>query len=289
MRRILQDEGQTPAPHLCARHVSTFQIYTTLVQVASIYYDELIIHGALDIFEDLIDSEQVEFLEESGFADALIGFVGKVSTTGPLMVSIDTEARIVEVLFAIASKIRLQPQLLVTWFRPLRSPPQVAANTLERAGSEFNTRTEQEVFPLFYLILDYVHGEGRVGDFARTGLLYLIETAAHSEALEKWIVEGDLATLMASGLGALYSQLSRKLVLSTAKDSVSPIISFSETAPAKIPPDAEETDSPEFQAHLATFLSYLAFWQDILEHCSCNDVKQSLLDHFRLLFLQQLL
>lgn len=54
-----------------------------------------------------------------------------------------------------------------------------------------------------------MHHEGRVGDFARTGLLYIIEAAYTSGDLEKWIVESDLATLMASGLGALYSQLSR--------------------------------------------------------------------------------
>ena len=257
--------------------------------MASIYHHEPIFTETLDIFKVLIDSEEVEFLKEKGFADALISFISKISTTSPLTVSIDTEARIVEVLFATASKIRQEPDLLSTWFRPLKSHAQVAADAIEQAGSEFNTRTEQESFPLFYLTLDYVHHEGRVGDFARTGLLYLIETAAHSEALEKWIVEGDLATLMASGLGALYSQLSRKLVLSFSKCSVPAVLSFSETATTQIPRDAEERDSPYFKAHLATFLSYLVFWQDILEHCSSDDIRQSLLDHFKLLFLQQLL
>lgn len=48
-----------------------------------------------------------------------------------------------------------------------------------------------------------------MGDFARTGLLYIIEAASSTGELERWIAESDLATLMASGLGALYSQLSR--------------------------------------------------------------------------------
>lgn len=277
---------QTPAPHLCARHVSTFKIYSTLAQIASTYNDELIFHEALDIFKILIDCEEVDFLEDKGFADALIGFVGIISTTGPLMVSVDTEGRIVEVLFGIASKIRLQPELLPTWFRPSNRGLEDAT---DQGGMAFNTKAEKDVFPLFYLTLDYVHHDGRVGDFARTGLLYIIESATHSETLERWIVESDLATLMASGLGALYSQLSRKLVLSFAKDSVPAIVSFSETGPPQIPRNAEETTSSDFQAHLATFLSYLVFWQDILEHCSSEDVKQSLLDHFKFLFLQQLL
>ena len=197
IKRILQDEVQTPIPHLCARHVSTFQVYTNLVQVASGYYSEAIICEALDIFKILIDSEEVEFLEEKGFADALIGFLSEISTTGPLMVSVDAEGRIVEVLFGIAAKLRLQPQFLKTWFRPT-------------IGDHVtNSRAGKDVFPLFYLTLDYVHHDGRVGDFARTALLYIIESATYSETLERWIVESDLATLMASGLGALYSQLSR--------------------------------------------------------------------------------
>ena len=283
LKGTLQDEVQTPVPHLCARHVSTFQSYTTLVQIASVYHDERIILEGLDIFKILIDSEEVEFLEEKGFADALMGFLGKISTTGPLMVSVDTEGRIVEVLFAVASKIRLQPHLLPFWFRPLRSDEH------SQVESGVNTVWQKDAFPLFYLTLDYVHHDGRVGDFARTALLYLVEAAAHSEALEKWIVEGDLATLLASGLGALYSQLSRKLVLSFAKDSVPAVLSFSDITASQVTRDAEETSSPAFQAHLATFLSYLVFWQDILEHCTSSDVKQSLLDHFKLLFLQQLL
>ena len=67
------------------------------------------------------------------------------------------------------------------------------------------------------------------------------------------------------------------------------ILSFSDTPRPKTPPDAEKTTSSDFQAHLATFLSYLVFWQDILEHCGSKDIKCSLLDHFKFLFLQQLL
>ena len=53
--------------------------------------------------------------------------------------------------------------------------------------------------------------------------------------------------------------------------------------------EAEASASPEFQAHLDTFLSYLIFWQDVLNHCKSMEVKQTLLDHFWVLFLQQLL
>ena len=249
--------------------------------MASAYHNELIVQETLDIFKVLIDCEEVELLQEKPFADAVLGFIGTISTTGPLLVSIDTEERIVEVLFAVTSKLRLRPDLLLIWFRSNTMPEERVLGP--------HASAEKDVFPLFYLTLNYIHYDGRVGDFARTGLLYIIDLASYSEPLEKWIVDSDLATLMASGLGALYSQLSRKLVFAFTKDTVPAVLSFSDTPRPKTPSDAEKTTSPDFQAHLATFLSYLVFWQDVLEHCGSEDVKRSLLDHFRFLFLQQLL
>lgn len=178
----------------------------TLTHVASTYYDEKIIHETLDIFKILLDSEEGDFLKDKSFADALIGFISTIATTGPLMVHVDTEARMVEVLFGIAAKLRLEPDLLKTWFRPSSKTLDGNEEGLENGPKGIS---EKDDFPLFYLTLDYVHHDGKAGDFARTGLLYLIESAAHSTSLEQWMIESDLATLMASGLGALYSQLSR--------------------------------------------------------------------------------
>ena len=67
------------------------------------------------------------------------------------------------------------------------------------------------------------------------------------------------------------------------------ILFFSERLKAEHAPDAEVTTSLEYQAHLGTFLASLIFWQDLLEHCASIDVKQTLLDHFQYMFLQQLL
>jgi hypothetical protein len=52
---------------------------------------------------------------------------------------------------------------------------------------------------------------------------------------------------------------------------------------------AESFFGEDFQNHLVTFLSYLTFWQDVLEHCRSTDVRHTLIDHFQILFLQQLL
>ena len=237
-------------------------------------------HETIEIFKILLDSEEGDFLKDKTFADALIGYVSALSMAG---LNADTEARMVELLFAIAAKLRLQPEILSTWFRP--SSRGIEGITDSATGGT----SPKEDFPLFYLTVAYIHHDGRVGDFARTGLLYLIESAGYSTALEQWIIESDLATLMASGLGALYSQLSRKLVLSYDQDAIPAIVSFSELPSIESPPDVERTTSLDFKAHLTTFLSHLVFWQDVLEHCTSTEVKHTLLDHFKFLFLQQLL
>lgn len=41
--------------------------------------------------------------------------------------------------------------------------------------------------------------------------------------------------------------------------------------------------------HMDAFLSYLLFWQDTIDHCKSAEVNDTLLDHFQVLFLQQLL
>lgn len=271
---------QTPIPHLCARHVSTFNVHTTIAQVASTYNEESIIENTLEIFKLLLDSEESDFAKDKLFADALIGYVSALSLAGLNNI---IEEQMVEVLFAVSAKLRTQPNILPAWFRPSSRGITAQDTAVPRVPSM------KEDFPLFYQTVDYIHRDGRIGDFARTGLLYLIESAGQSAELEQWIIESDLATLMASGLGALYSQLSRKLVLAFDDDSIPPIISFSETRPTSNANDVVATTSPAFKGHLATFLSHLVFWQDALEHCTSVEVKCSLLDHFKFLFLQQLL
>lgn len=113
-----------------------------------------------------------------------------------------------ELIFSIAAKIRLEPDLLPVWFDTTTE-----ANGLEHEADQQNnvisSLAATSGFPLCHQFIGRVYREGRIGDFARTGLLYIFEVASQSDALEEWIVESDLPTLMASGLGALYSQLGR--------------------------------------------------------------------------------
>jgi hypothetical protein len=283
---ILQDESRSPQPHPCLEFVAATNLYQPVGRIGALAQHDGVIRETVSFFSALLESEDDELLEDKRFSKALMTFVDRTCGAGNLYVGDETEGEIVELLFGIAAKIRLQPELLRAWFITTGKPRAVAASAQKNS---FVGVTSKEDFPLCYQLIDHVHHEGRIGDFARTGLLYVFETASKSPELERWIVESDLPTLMASGLGALYSQLSRKLSIIHPKKELPVVLQLSDYLTLEAPREAESMYSEYLQVHLATFLSYLTFWQDVLEHCTSIDVKQTLLDHFQILFLQQLL
>lgn len=46
---------------------------------------------------------------------------------------------------------------------------------------------------------------------------------------------------------------------------------------------------PALGEAMDAFMSYLLFWQDTIDHCKSTEVNDTLLDHFQVLFLEQLL
>lgn len=46
---------------------------------------------------------------------------------------------------------------------------------------------------------------------------------------------------------------------------------------------------PYLGSNMDSFMSYLLFWQDAIDHCKSAEVAATLLDHFQVLFLEQLL
>lgn len=213
----------------------------------------------------------------------------RITGANSVRLATDTEIRVVELAFNITTKIRLEPSILSAWFKTHRHDGAAQDGEVQDESAKFAGKTQKQDFPLFYVLMDYIHNEGKVGDFARTGLLYIIESASSSVELEQWIVESDLSTLMATGLGALYSQLSRKLVIDHEPQNLPPVLAFSDYEHPTSTFEIVSSCSPDFQRHLDTFLSHLLFWQDVLNHCRSADVKSTLLEHFQVIFLQQLL
>ncbi|KAJ5189054.1 Major facilitator superfamily domain general substrate transporter [Penicillium cf. griseofulvum] len=279
LNSILSEEARGPAPHPCVAYAASSQVFVTVTKLALSFYDEGVIRSATVFFNTLIDAEVDGVVDNRLFARAMVDLVRRAEKT-----SDEIEGRLVELLFGIANNIRLQPVILPAWFVPRVTPAAQDSDSQAPSGTEFAGATRKDEFPLFYLLVDYVHHEGRAGDFARTGLLYLIETASRSKNLEKWLIESDLATLMATGLGALYSQLGHlSFTLTDEDENVPHIIVLSDHA-------KEETAlQPTLGQTMDAFMSYLLFWQDTIDHCKSAEVNDTLLDHFQVLFLEQLL
>ncbi|KAF2248406.1 hypothetical protein BU26DRAFT_333502 [Trematosphaeria pertusa] len=286
LTKMLDDESRLPAPHLCLSFAAAQQIYTAVSKIAATSHDEGMVRDAVQFYNALIDSEEEDFLENDVFAVSLMNFIGRSIGSGSMGVGEDIEADIVELLFGISAKIRLQPEILPVWFTTASAD---ANGRVVNQKVDFAGVTQKEDFPLCYQLIDRVHHEGRIGEFARMGLLYIFESASKAITLEQWIVNSDLPTLMATGLGALYSQLSRKLSILHPQESLPLILQLSDYAEMRPNAQAESLFSEDFQNHMVTFLSYLTFWQDVLEHCNSLDVRHTLIDHFQVLFLQQLL
>lgn len=287
LTNILSDESRRPLPHPCITFAARKQIYIPIAKVATSSYNEWIVKEAVLFFATLVESEEEAFVENDAFSASLTNLLVRITGANSIRLGADTEARVVELAFNITTKIRLDPDILPAWFKSQQSQQQNEEHQDDR--ERFAGRTQRQDFPLFYLLIDYIHHDGKVGDFARTGLLYIIEAASSSVALEQWIVESDLSTLMATGLGALYSQLSRKLVIDHPANDLPPVLALSDYEHPKSNYEIISSCSFEFQSHLDTFLSHLLFWQDVLNHCRSVEVKSTLLEHFQVIFLQQLL
>jgi hypothetical protein len=237
-------------------------------------------------FSTLIESEEEDFLENKAFSQSLMRLVIRI--TGPKRIPLgpETEVEIVELGLRIATKIRLQPEILPVWFI---TQGEYSGDKQVDAHEKFVGKTLKNDFPLFYLLVEQIHEDGRIGEFARTGLLYIIESASSSQALEQWLVESDLATLMASGLQAQYSRTRVKLVIDYPPEDLPLILTLSDYQHPVPTGDVFSSTDGDYLESMDTFLQHLAFWQDVLDHCKSVEVKQTLLEHFKVIVLQQVL
>ena len=250
------------------------QVYIVITKLALSSRDVEIISTTAQLFHVLNNGEAEGLLDSKLFARSLLDLVHYGSRYAAAE---RLETELVELLFEIAMKIRADPDILPAWFYPERETA---------PGRALFEESRRGQFPLFYELVQYVHHDGAIGDFARTALLYLTETASKWKPLETWMIESELAPQMASGLGALYSRLSRQFQCLGKSEGAPPIVRFSDASSSE-PLRIESAE--DGQHDVKAFLSYLAFWQDTLNHCKSAEVSDTLLDHFQVLFVQQLL
>lgn len=148
-----------------------------------------------------------------------------------------------------------------------------------------------------------MHREGRIGDFARAGLLFLFDIAFLSpeeeggdnlqsrpqgdgseplrdarEALAEYMLDGDFADVMAATLGAVYSVLPTKLRVASAFELPSSRDEGDDEAGSR-PSSAEEgqaiplSTDDNVRTQLDHFLKLVGFLQDITRRCSSSSLK----------------
>ncbi|KAG9297723.1 hypothetical protein G9A89_011238 [Geosiphon pyriformis] len=166
------------------------------------------------------------------------------------------------------------------------------ASTKTTEFTEETDKPEYEFF-LFTYLLRFVHREGKSGDFARTGLLFIMELAENQ--LGDFILESDFATIMSAGLGALYSQLPRKLMVKSSSGGLTnaTLLGFGDNTSAELERlrsgGIEVSSSPQFILQLDSFLKLLEFCQDVLNRCPNVDISLALLQNIKTIFLENIL
>ncbi|KAG0211465.1 hypothetical protein BGX33_004307 [Mortierella sp. NVP41] len=150
-------------------------------------------------------------------------------------------------------------------------------------------------FLLFTYLSKFVHREGKAGDFARTGLLFLMELATGS--LGEYILDSEFASYLTAGVGALYSQLPRKLIVKTDPNNLTSGSGHNSGSNTTHPPETkpsrrtniELSTSKDFQSRLDAFLRVLEFCQDVLMRCPNTEIATTLLASFKTVFLENIL
>ncbi|CAG8453592.1 8948_t:CDS:2 [Cetraspora pellucida] len=162
--------------------------------------------------------------------------------------------------------------------------------------TEFTKEPEKREykFLLFSYLLHFLHREGKSGELARCGLLFIIELK--DEQLGEFILESDFATIMAAGLGALYSQLPRKLMVKSSSGGLTnaTLLGFGgDNTSAELERLAsngiEVSSSRLFKNQLDSFLKLLEFCQDVLNICPNVDITLALLQNVKNIFLENIL
>jgi len=170
--------------------------------------DEKVFREAIALFSFFLNNDvDNDLLALDTFAQALLVLTDDILAA--VTVNTDIQVAALALLFDVASKLRVYPEAVHAWFTRVkedRTNEEISTNIPETV---FEMDADRTSFPLSQHFLNHIHQEGKTGDFARTGLLYIYDAATKSDRLETWIIESDLPRLLASGLGALYSQLSR--------------------------------------------------------------------------------
>ncbi|QRV87695.1 copper resistance-associated P-type ATPase [Ceratobasidium sp. AG-Ba] len=183
-----------------------------------------------------------------------------------------------------------------------RAPSPSSTSTVTASAPQIKPEYE---FLLFNYLLRFVHREGKIGDLARAGLLFVLDVAMSVSdqpeqpsnsapgvdpssdaalALAEYVLDGDFSDVLGAGLAAVYSVLPYKLEVQRDYLAESEAQSGGMLLGGRYVTSAEEeairleeaeergrelgmgvSTSPEFRARLDHFLKMAEFVQDVLK------------------------
>jgi hypothetical protein len=202
----LKEDARTPAQSTLA-FATASHFYTDVCSLVARLDNSDLTRVTVSLLSFLLNTEE-SLLSSDVFARAAIEIIISV-TSSQGQAREDLRSAVLEFSFDIAAKLRVQTDAVNAWFTEAQDEEGFVTRTQIVLETVFEAPVDGTEFRLISHFLDHVYEEGKPGDLARTGLLYMFDCATRSDKLESWIVDSDLSRLLASGLGALYSQLSR--------------------------------------------------------------------------------
>lgn len=300
------------------------EVLKTVSNMVVLLDEEFLVHSAVHkaIIRLLRACTDDEFQDKIDGKGKVMGAAAEIPRGNPS----DYELDLVDLLCVLCSRIRTYRHLLLIFFHDKNwfqsdSLSQTEDENQDEEGDEENedsppspvesmstitsapsAKKPDYEFLLFNYLLRYVHREGRIGDFARAGVLFLIDVAMSapsgdsrqldetggsignttsdpiadaSLALAEYILDGDFADVLAAGLVAVYSVLPSKLEIRAMANQTDDTTTMSlgvniyekenDTELERARTFGLELSSdPDFQSRLHHFLQIIEFLQDIL-------------------------
>lgn len=237
------------------------EVLRTVSNMVVLLDEQFLIHSAVHkaIIRLLRACTGDEFQDKVDGKNRVVGAAAEVLRAPPS----DYELDLVDLLCVLCSRIRTYRQLLLIFFHDKNwFPSNLTTQDEENKDLDEDEEEEEDASPspvdsnstitsvpspkkpeyeflLFNYLLRYVHREGRIGDFARAGVLFLMDVAMGapsgdsrqlqevdegdqrrsvadpigdaSLALAEYVLDGDFADVLGAGLVAVYSLLPSKL------------------------------------------------------------------------------
>lgn len=182
---------------------------------------------------------------------------------------------------------------LFSSFAPPPGSPTPSSSASALQSSDRGDAKKEQEFLLFTYLLRFVHRESPIGEFARAGILFLIDVAFSPGddpmaadpladvklLLAEYMLDGDFPEVLGAGLGAVYSLLPNKLIIMPEGATDTTEVGGAMILGGFVEPDSDSaalnalgdlSTSPQFRALLDLFLKFLEFLSDVVRRPSAS-------------------